>query len=125
MHISIQSMVKTYVKFQKNRYNSRKMTKFSVKINLWIISKPHAHLQNIIKTYMYVKLQKNRNKTVGGVAHIRYPLSIHFHCQNSRKNDKVEIAKEVPKVNLRIIPKTTCTFSKQDQDICKISKDSE
>ena len=29
-----------------------------------------------------VKFQKNLNITVGGVACTRYPLSIHFHCQN-------------------------------------------
>ena len=37
------------------------------KINLRIISKPHAHLQSMVKTS--VKFQKNWNKTVGGVAH--------------------------------------------------------
>ena len=51
------------------------------KMNLQIISKPHVYLRSIIETY--VKFKKNRNKTVG-VAHKRYPLSIHFHCQNTR-----------------------------------------
>ena len=73
------------------------------KINLRIISKPHAHLQSMMKTS--VKFQNNRNKTVGGVAHTRYPLSIHFHYQNARKNDKVQIAKIVSNINLRIISK--------------------
>ena len=51
----------------------------SVKINLRIISK--SHLQSSVKTS--VKFRKNRNKTIGRVAHTRYPLSIHFHCKNA------------------------------------------
>ena len=39
-------------------------------------SKPHAYLQSMVT--ISVKFQENRNKTVGGVAHTRYPLSIHF-----------------------------------------------
>ena len=103
-------MVKTSVKFQKNRnitvggvpctryplsihfhcVNVEIMSKFKLrkkvlKINLRIISKSHAHLQSMIKTS--VKFQKNLNITVGGVACTKYPLSIHFHCQNVRKND--------------------------------------
>ena len=74
------------------------------KINLRIISKSHAYLQSMIKTS--VKFQKNLNITVGGVACTRYPLSIHFHCQNARKNDYVQIAKKVLKINLRIISKS-------------------
>ena len=54
-----------------------------IKIKLRIICKPYAYLQSIIKTT--VKFQKNQNETVGGVVHTRYPLSIHFHCQNDRK----------------------------------------
>ena len=61
------------------------------KINLRIISKPHAHLQCMMKTS--VKFQNNRNKTVGGVAHTRYPLSIHFHYQNARKMTKFKLKK--------------------------------
>ena len=45
-------------------------------INLRIISKPHAYLQSMVTTS--VKFQEDQNKTVGGVAHTRYPLSIHF-----------------------------------------------
>ena len=103
-------MVKTSVKFQKNmnitvggvactRYplsihfhcqNIRKMTKFKLqrkesKINLRIKSKSHAHFHSMVKTSL--KFQKNRNKTVGEVACTKYSLSIHFHCQNVRKND--------------------------------------
>ena len=58
--------------------NARKMAKFKLrkkvtKINLRIIFKPHAYLQSMVTTS--VKFQENRNKTVGGVAHTRYPLS--------------------------------------------------
>ena len=62
--------------------NARKMAikvqiaKKVTKINLRIISKPHAYLQSMVTTS--VKFQENRNKTIGGVAHTRYPLSIHF-----------------------------------------------
>ena len=127
-HAHFQSMMKTSVKFQKNRnktvggvahtryplsihfhyQNARKMTKFKLqkkvsKINLRIISKPHAHLQSMTKTS--VKFQKNWNKTVGGVAHTRYPLSIHFHYQNAQKMTKFKLRKKVSKINLRIISK--------------------
>ena len=79
------------------------MQKKVSKINLRIISKPHAHLQSMMKTS--VKFQNNRNKTVGGVAHTRYPLSIHFHYQNARKMTKIKLQKKVSKINLRIISK--------------------
>ena len=49
--------------------NARKMAKNVTKINLRIISKPHAYLQSMVTTS--VKFQENRNKTVGGVAHTR------------------------------------------------------
>ena len=49
-----------------------KLKKKMSKINLRIISKPHAHLQSKMKTS--VKFQKNRNKTVEGVAHTMYIL---------------------------------------------------
>ena len=71
-------------------------------INLRIISKPHAYLQSMVTTS--AKFQENRNKTVGGNAHTRYPLPIHFYCQNARKM-AVQIAKKVTKKNLRIISK--------------------
>ena len=114
----LQSIIKTFVKFQKNqnkivggvahtRYplsihfhcqNDRKMTKFKlqtkvIKINLSIISKPHAYLKSLVKAY--VKFQNNWNKTLGGVAHTRYPLSIHFYCQNARKMTKFKLRKRV------------------------------
>ena len=31
------------------------------------------------------KFQKNPHKIVGGVAHTRYPISIHFQCNNAWK----------------------------------------
>ena len=95
-HAYFQTMIKTPVKFQKNRYktvggvastryplsihividNVQKMAKFNLrksdKYNLWITSKPHAYLQTMPKTP--VKFQSNRYKTVGGVAPIRYLL---------------------------------------------------
>ena len=52
-----------------------------LKNNLRNISKPHAYLQTMYKTP--VKFQKNRYKTVGGVAHTRYPLSFHFDSKNA------------------------------------------
>ena len=100
-------MTQTPMKFPKNRHktvggvakhetltisidfdseNDEKMTKFDLwkkvtKNNLRTISKPHAYLQTMKKTS--VKFQKNQHKTVGGVAHTRYPLSIHFDCKNA------------------------------------------
>ena len=57
------------------------MTKFKmqekvIKKNMRIISKPHAHLQTMTETS--VRFKKDWHKTVGGVAHTRYPLSIPF-----------------------------------------------
>ena len=49
--------------------------------NLRIISKQHAYLKTMTKTP--VEFQKNRYKTVGGVAPTRYPLSIHFVIYNA------------------------------------------
>ena len=53
----------------------------SDKNNLRIISKPHAYLQTMFKSLL--KFQRNRHKTVGGVAHTRYSLSIHFDSKNA------------------------------------------
>ena len=78
-------MTKTPVKLDWHipfdRIRDFKMTEIKMqnkvtKNNLRIISKPHAHFQTIIKTP--VKCDKDRHKTVGGVAHTRYPLSMHF-----------------------------------------------
>ena len=59
---------------------------------LRIISKPHAYVQTMSKTP--VKFQKNRYKTVGGDAHTRYPLSIHFDSKNARKMAKFNLRKK-------------------------------
>ena len=53
-----------------------------------------------------IKLQKNQNKTVGGLACSRFPPSIHFHCQNVQKMTKLKLQKKVSKINLRIISKS-------------------
>ena len=95
-HAYFLSIMKTSVKFQKNRIKtvggvahtkyplskkgSSNCKKKVLKIKLRIISKLHAHLQTMVKTYVH--FQKNRIKTVGGVVHTRYTLSIHFHCKN-------------------------------------------
>ena len=62
---------------KKTKFKLQKVTKY----NLRIISKPHARLQTVTKTP--VKFQKNQHKTVGGVVHTRYPLSIHFNGKNA------------------------------------------
>ena len=51
-----------------------------------VISKPHAYLQSMFKSL--VKFQMNRHKTVGGVAHTRYSLSIHFDSRNAKIVEK-------------------------------------
>ena len=53
----------------------------SDKNNLRIISKPHAYLKTMYKSL--VKFQRNQHKTVGGVAHTSYPLSIYFDSKNA------------------------------------------
>ena len=45
---------------------------------------------NEIMTKTSVKFQKNRHKTVGGVAHTRYPVSINFDSKNARKMPKLK-----------------------------------
>ena len=74
----------------------------SNKNNLRIISKLHAYFQTMFKSL--VKFQRNWHKTVGGVAHTRYPLSIHFDSKTP-KNGYVQTAEKVTKNNLRIISK--------------------
>ena len=98
-------MSKTPVRFQKNQYktiggdahtryplsihfdseNARKiavqLAEKVIKNNLRIISKKQARLQTMFKSL--VQFQRNRHKTVGGVAHTRYPLSIHFDSKNA------------------------------------------
>ena len=59
---------------------------------LRIISKPYAYVQTMPKTP--VKFQKNQYKTVGGDAHTRYPLAIHFDSKNARKMAKFNLQKK-------------------------------
>ena len=60
--------------------------------NLRIISKPHAYVQTMSKTP--VKFQKNWYKTVGGDAHTRYPLFIHFDSKMPEKMAKFNLRKK-------------------------------
>ena len=62
------------------------------KNTLRIIIKPHAYLQTMTKTP--VNFQKNRYRTVGGVAPTRYPLSIHFVIDNARKEANFNLRKK-------------------------------
>ena len=64
-------------------FNSIQNAEKSNKINLRIISKPHAHLQTMTKTP--VKFQKDWHKTAGGVAHTRYPIYIYFDSIRASK----------------------------------------
>ena len=70
--------------------------------NLRIISKSHACLQAITKTP--VKFQKNQHKTVGGVAHTRYPIFNHLNGKIVCKMTEFNLRKS-DKNNLRIISK--------------------
>ena len=47
--------------------------------NVWIISKQFSHPDAM--TLTFVKLQKNRHKTVGKDIYTRYLVSIHFSCK--------------------------------------------
>ena len=122
-HAYLRSTMKTSVKFQKNLNKTVRgiphtrypITRYPmsihfvkipekrlssncekrVKINLWIISQLHAHLQSMVKTPVQF-----RNKTVGEVAHTKYPLSIHFHYQNARKMTKFKLLNKVSKLIL-------------------------
>ena len=101
------------------------MTKFNLWIkvtkNLRTISKPHEYLQAITKTS--VKLERNRHKPVGGVAHTRYPLSIHFDSKNAEKMTKFNLWKEVLKKFEDYI-QSTCIFLDHDKNTCKVSNES-
>ena len=70
-------MVKTSVKFQKNRSK----TVGGVAHTRYI----HAYPQRVVKTS--VKFQKNRSKTVGGVAHTRYILYRGTERRKDRRTD--------------------------------------
>ena len=82
------------VKMSKKRLSSN--CKKVSKINLMIKSKAYAHFQSMAKTS--VKFQKNQSITVGGVAHTRHSLSIHFHCENVPKMSKFKLCKKCQKL---------------------------
>ena len=53
---------------------------------LFISIKGHFNEKETVnKMYLeiIVKFDRNQHKTVGGVAHTRYPLSIHFDSKNA------------------------------------------
>ena len=101
MYIKTSCMSSDHLKFQKNRHKTQcTHCLFNLIVNMseqWqsstcgkklqknlrIISKLQAYLQTMSKTT--VKFKRNRHKTVGGVAHTRYQLSIHFDCKNALK----------------------------------------
>ena len=72
---------------QNTRKRSKLRKKKMSKINIRIISKSCAHLQSMVK--IYVKFQINQDKTVGGFAHKKYPLSILLSLSKCPKNDLV------------------------------------
>ena len=81
------------------------------KINLKIISKPHALLQTWEKTC--AKFQKDRFKIVREVAITRYPLSIHLRSEN----DKVQKEQKSDKKYGKDYMKTTCTSSDYGENV--------
>ena len=72
-----------------------------IKNNSRILKKPYAYLQAILKAY--VKFQKDRPKTVGGVKGTRYLLPIHFCNIRTQKMSKLKLRKKVIKHYFRIL----------------------
>ena len=91
------------------------------KNNSRTISKPHAYLQTMTKTS--VKFRKNPPKTVGGVAHTRYLLSIHFDSKNAEKMTKFNLRKKWQKIIRGLYPNHMHIF-RPWQNICEVSKES-
>ena len=130
-------MTKTSVKFQRNRHKtvggvthtrcplsihfvSKIPEKWlsstcakSKKNNLKVISKPHAYLQTMTKAS--AKFQMNQLKAVGGDAHTRYILSIHFDSKMPEKRLSSAIGKSDQ--NQDYI-QTTCISSDHEQNTC-------
>ena len=112
-HAYLQTMTKMPLMFQRNRHKSVAVVahypftlivkwlsstcRKSGKNYLRIISKPNAYLPTMIKTPL--KFQWNMYQSVGGVAHKKNPLSIHFD------STKGKIVEKVTKNYLRIISK--------------------
>ena len=69
------TVVTHFESFEPEKMTWDKKAEKSYKTDLWIIFKPHAHLQTMTKTP--VKFQRDLHKTVG-VVHTGYLLSIHF-----------------------------------------------
>ena len=86
------------------------------KINLKIISKPHALLQTQEKTC--AKFQKDLFKIVWEVAITRYPLSIHLRSEN----DKIQKQQKSDKTYGKDYMKSTCTSSDYGENMCKVPK---
>ena len=115
-HAYLQAILKTPVKFQKNRpktVGGVKGTRYLLPIHFCsirtqkksvknaekviknyfrILKKPHAYLQAILKAH--VKFQKDRPKTVGGVKGTRYLLPIHFCSIRTQKMSKLKMRKK-------------------------------
>ena len=85
-----------------------------------IMSKPHAHLLTMTRTY--VEFEKDRHTTVGGDAHIRYPLSLYFDSFLAWKMTKFKMRKSEkkslrimfkPHAHLQTMTKATVKFEKK------------
>ena len=90
-----------------------KISNIKNKTDLRIISKLHAHFETMTKTP--VKFEKDRHKTVGGVAHTGYPVSIHFNCIRAWKMAKLKMRKKRQKLIWGLYPN-------QDKNNYKVSK---
>ena len=73
-----------------------------IKNFLRIMSKSHAYLQTMTKTL--VKFRKNQYRTVGRVAHIRYPLPIHIVIAIPQKRAKFNLRKKWQKIIWGLYP---------------------
>ena len=116
-HAYLQAILKTHVKFQKDRpktvggvkgtryllpihfcsirtqkMSKLKMQKKLIKNYFRILKKPHAYLQAILKAH--VKFQNDRPKIVGGVKGTRYLLPIDFCNIRTQKMSKLKMRKK-------------------------------
>ena len=64
------------------------------KINLRVLAKPHVHLQSMVKTS--VKIQKNRIKSVAGVAQPKLPTVNSRSLSECLKMTKFKLHNECP-----------------------------
>ena len=70
-----------------------------------------------------VKFQKDWHKTVGGVAHTRYQIYIHFNSICASKMTKFKMQKKVTKINLRIISKSHAHLQNRKKTLVQFQKD--